>query len=254
MPVREVDNEPQAAPNESPSLGESAASKDSRVSRLEDSLSTLQSLLPAERTKELEAIGRAWVVGGLFPSESELPPQRVEMADTAALSNQVPVSPEVPTQEVSVWSIRTPEGWAPDTSALDSLRAWIDQNPLTAIAVGPSRGIAAFGGQFYGVGDELPRALGQVTRIEARAVVLLREGVECRIPLSAFVPRSATPATIQQPPVPAPVMLSSAPAKAVSPLDAPKDPGAKAPTSNATHAAIVSPSQGPGGVDANHHL
>ena len=234
-------------------LDESAAPADARVERLEHSLSTLQSLLPADRTQELEGIGRAWTSGGANPVGPELPTGTNTSADALpapAVASTLLAAPVVEAVALPFWDPLTA---LPNAAAPDPLRAWLATNPLTAIVVGRSRGLAAFGGQSYTLGDELPMQLGTIERIEARAVVLVRDGVERRIPLSAFVPRASDVSASQagQPLNPSAQAITSAGASA--PLGLLEDLAKKISATPAASTAQAPPSTVPASAHEKHH-
>ncbi len=196
-----------AAPQISPT-GESALSADARVERLQQSLSALQALLPADRMQELEKIGRAWT-NDSANHERSASLANDDRAPDASLewdSQSPPPAATAAAFRAESGGFSSEFGFAAPTR--DSLQDWLAKNPLCAIVVGPSRGLACFGHQFYGPGDALPLELGSVERIEARSVVLSCNGVQRHIPLNAFVPRalavaSPQPATIVSPNTPA---------------------------------------------------
>lgn len=233
---------------------ESAAPGDARVERLEHSLSTLQALLPADRTQELEGIGRAWTSAGVNPVGAELPTgtnASVDAPNATAVDSPLLAMPVLETGASPFWDPLTAP---PSAAASDPLRAWLVANPLTAIALGHSRGLAAFGGQFYTVGDELPAELGTIERIEARAVVLVRGGAERRIPLSAFVPRASDVPAAQASQTSSFIPRVNTAPGAAAPLDSAEALAKKISATSQAPTAQQPPSQTPASTHEKNHL
>ena len=216
-PRRDASASPSAASTPAPTppvqriqTNESSSVADARVERLENSLSALQALLPADRSAELDAIGRAWNTEAAPPVA---PPAQVNVTPASA---SAPIE-TARTTDTSSKSASSPESNAKPT--LDPLADWLAKNPLTAIAVGPTRSLAAFGGELFSAGDLLPENLGSVTHIDVRWVVITHLGTARRVPIAPLAARAADPAPAAPAPS-SPTTPAPAPANGIASPDA----------------------------------